>query len=136
MEIDNKKRPVTIEYSPNGKFLLVGNESDQICVYDLSKDSSIAKIFEAKARVLSWMDKAWTHKTEPKWTPSGSHICARWNKNLQIWAFDGQQFVEEKAIETTHDISDIAFSPDGRFLALGVGGSKISIYNWETKARI
>jgi WD40 repeat protein len=28
MEITNEKRPVTIEYSPNGKFLLVGNESD------------------------------------------------------------------------------------------------------------
>jgi WD40 repeat protein len=51
MKIDNKKRPVTIEFSPNGNFLLVGNESDQIVVYDLSKDSSTAKIFEAKARV-------------------------------------------------------------------------------------
>ena len=70
-EINNECAPVTIAYSPNGNFILTGNNKDLIKVYDLNKDSSVSKIFEAKARTVTSMDKGWTHRTEPKWSPDG-----------------------------------------------------------------
>jgi WD40 repeat protein len=33
-------------------------------------------------------------------------------------------------------VSDIAFSPDGKFLAVGAGKEKINTYSWETRALI
>jgi WD40 repeat protein len=82
------------------------------------------------------MAENYTQRTEPKWSPSGNHICARWNKNLLIWAFDGITFTEEKPIETTNDLSDIAFSPNGKYLALGVWTSHVNLYNWNDRSLI
>jgi WD40 repeat protein len=48
--INNEEKAVHIAYSPNGKFLLTGNVADVVKVYDLEKDSSIAKVAEFKAR--------------------------------------------------------------------------------------
>jgi len=51
--INNHDTWVTVSYSPDGNYLLVGCRTDLIKLYDLNKDSSIAKIWEGKARVQS-----------------------------------------------------------------------------------
>jgi WD40 repeat protein len=132
-KIDNEERAVHIAFSPNGKFLLTGNVADIVKVYDLDRDSSIAKIGEFKARCRQHRAKEWCIKIEPRWSPSGNHILSRWNKNLQIWAFDGQTLTEETPIGVQDDVSDITFSPDGRYLAVAAGKEKINTYNWETR---
>jgi WD40 repeat protein len=48
--IPNEEKAIHIAYSPNGKFLMTGNKADVVKVFDLEKDSSIAKVGEFKAR--------------------------------------------------------------------------------------
>lgn len=52
-EIQNEVDSVVINYSPNGKHLLVGNKKDIISVYNVELDSSMAKVWSGKARTQS-----------------------------------------------------------------------------------
>ena len=50
-EFDFESKATEISFSPNGKYLSVGGHKDEIDIFDVSKDSAIAKIGSFKARV-------------------------------------------------------------------------------------
>ena len=88
-EIDNDTNSITIRYSPNGRFLLVGCcRKDLINIYDLEKDSSVSKIYSGRARVHQRVqvskDAHFHHSIEPEWHPEGTHVLTRWNKEAVV----------------------------------------------------
>lgn len=82
---------------------------------------------------------------EPKWSPDGGkHIVARWNNKARIFNVGEiielqQEFThktKESGIFPNESVWDIAFSPNGNYLAIGFGKKEIQIWNYSTKRRL
>ena len=50
-----------------------------------------------------------------------------------IFRFDGHEVHQEEGIKSSDDVNDIRFSPNGKYVTLGSGKSKVNLFSWDTK---
>ena len=118
-----------IRFSPIENKLLISASPKQdyrindLYLYDVETKKQLKKLFSASISAKSVSDLMYSH--------DGNYcIVALSNKEHGIEIWDMKSFTRFKKISTTHDVSTIALSQDGKYLASGGVDKKVTL--WET----
>ena len=76
--IDNTEKIISISFSPNGEYFVVGCPN-LIKIYNM-KDHCL--IFEAKAQCYEALENYVTYKYLPVWSACGNYVLSKWNKKV------------------------------------------------------
>jgi WD40 repeat protein len=105
-----------IAYSPDGKTLTTGG-SDGVTLWDISSPQKPTKLREVLGSRYSTVRVAYS--------PDGRSVAARFvNGTIKIWddGLNAELLLAPGASDGMPSPTDFAFSPDGRFLAVGLDG--------------
>lgn len=104
-----------ITFSPNGEWLIAGSVNfnayvwrtkDWILIQSLSGHTNIVKTISISV---------------------DGYIATGSFNSIQIWLSDGENINNIKTLNVSGTVSEVAFSPDGEFLAVGVSGVRGSV---------
>lgn len=70
------------------------------------------------------------NQIEPRFSPCGNFIVARWDSDVCIWKVSENDVSLELELKHDDDIYTMDFSQDGNFLAVGNGRYKVRLWDF------
>lgn len=98
-----------LSYSPDGRYLVVASMTDGICIHDLKATEPPRSLTRRGSR-------------RAVFSPDGRLIAGAPDHRVTLWDAKTGALVETLAAAEPAEIGALAFAPDGRWLAVGVGG--------------
>lgn len=133
LSIETDDIPHCVTCSPNGKYLAVGQQDRKVSIWELETGRWVRDIQGITREVMAL---AFSPKTDQD--PDGGRYLASGGKDRMVKVWDLQepqaapvQIPSQRAFG--HDISSLAFSPDGLFIAIGTrNGTGTLLYELAT----
>jgi formylglycine-generating enzyme required for sulfatase activity len=123
------------------------NAEDGIMDFDISSDGKLLALSVANGKSIRLVEipslkevrtiAKYSGGVRPRFSPDGKLVAAqqgkgRGNAELVVWRVeDGDPVARFKTPEIEHGQSNFAFSPDGKFMALGTGADPLKVYRMQ-----
>jgi WD40 repeat protein len=107
---------LTPEYSPDGRWIAVGNRNSTTHIFDAASGKPVAKLARESSQGL-------------RFHPSGHTLAIAYvDGSIALWGIPGGELLHERKT-SAEELYDVDWSPDGRLLASSGRLAKITIWD-------
>ena len=116
---------ISIDWSPDGKYLVVADRSKGIYVYQFDRST--------QAITLIASDFTVTNALLANWSPDGNYLAvAGGSQGVYVYQFDHSTYMLAIVSNSTFDDAEsVDWSPDGNYLAIAASGVAVYVYQFD-----